>query len=74
MNFPLPISGLHKGFAPEETPERFSPDMNNVRPVDVLEARIRLGQRPGLKKWAVANIGGDNQPIVELGVVSAVED
>ena len=72
--FPLPIAGIHKGFSPEETPEKYSGDMSNVRPVGPLETRIRLGQRPPLIKWSETQIGGDEQPIIEMGVVSIVED
>ena len=71
---PLPLSGIHKGFSPEDTPDKYSGHMNNVRPVDNLETRIRLGQRPGLKKWATQQIGGEAQPIIEMGVVSAIAD
>jgi len=72
--FPLPLSGIHEGFNPEDTPEKFSGYMNNVRPVDTLETRIRLGQRPGLKKWASQQIGGEAQAIIEMGIVSAIAE
>ncbi len=49
-NFRLtfPIKGINKSRIPEDQPERTSPDMNNVRPFDVLDERIRGGQRPGM--------------------------
>lgn len=47
--------------------------MNNVRPVDVLERQLRLGQRPGLDKWGSGTqIGAAEQPVVAVCLVSAV--
>lgn len=47
--------------------------MNNVRPTDVLEKRIRLGKRPALVKWgAGTQIGAAEQPVVAMCVVAAV--
>lgn len=47
--------------------------MNNVRPVDVLEKQLRLGQRPGLDKWgAGVQIGAAEQPVVVIVIVAAV--
>lgn len=72
MDFPEPYRGIFEGFSPDKTPNEYSPDMNNVRPVDVLERRIRLGQRPGLDKWSATRISGAEQPIVALCTVSSV--
>lgn len=47
----LPIKGLFKGLAFDKNPNLTSGYMNNVRPRDTLENRIRIGQRPGLDKW-----------------------
>jgi len=69
---PLPIGGVFKGFNPEQTDQKYSNDMNNVRPVDVIEDRVRLGQRPGLKRWAAQQIGGEARPIVEMGILDRV--
>jgi hypothetical protein len=47
--------------------------MNNVRPIDVLERQLRLGQRPGLDKWgAGTQIGDSEQPICAMTIVAAV--
>jgi len=46
--------------------------MNNVRPVDVLERQLRLGQRPGLSKWSATKIGLAEQPVVAFCVVAAI--
>jgi len=48
--FPLPRLGLHKGYASSEQPPATSSGMKNVRPYDVYEKRLRLGQRPGVRK------------------------
>ena len=68
----LPYKGVNKGATVVVTPEEFSTNMNNVRPVDVLERRIRLGQRPGLKKFSSVRVGADNQPIVFICSVSSI--
>lgn len=48
-------------------------DCNNVRLFDVLANRARGGQRPGLKKWGNGDlIGGSEQPVVAMVVVSSV--
>ena len=69
---PLPLGGLFKGFNPDTTEAKYSQDMNNVRPVDVLDDRVRLGQRPGLTRWCSQQIGGEARPIVEMGVLDKV--
>jgi len=54
------------------TPSEFSTNMNNVRPTDVLENRVRMGQRPGLSKFSTDRVGADNQPVVEILSVSSI--
>lgn len=68
-----PIKGVSKGLPVDKEPPTTSGYMNNVRPVDSLERRLRLGQRPGLDKWgAGTQIGDSEQPIVAFIVVAAV--
>lgn len=68
-----PIKGILKGNPSDKTPAEFSEYMNNVRPVDVLENKFRIGQRPGLDKWGAGTlIGGVNQPVVSICSVSTV--
>lgn len=68
-----PVKGIFKGAAFEKNPELTSSYMNNVRPRDILEGRIRIGQRPGLDKWgAGTRIGGAEQPVVWILSVSSV--
>ena len=73
MKIPLPIKGKASGLPVEDNPPATSGHLNNVRPRDVLENRIRIGQRPGLDKWgAGTQIGGAEQPVVDICVVSSV--
>jgi len=72
-NLRFPIKGLHRGFVTEVQPELTSPDLNNVRPFDVLDQRARGGQRPGLDKAYAQQIGGEASPIVELLAVTVVD-
>ena len=61
-----PIRGIYKGLPIANLPPGYSGDMSNVRTRDTLEGRIRIGQRPGLDKWASSQIGGATAPIVEI--------
>jgi len=74
MKLRFPFEGIDKGRALCEQPELTVPHMNNMRSRDVLDNRMRGGQRPGLDKWGDGDqIGGATQPIVAICVVSAVE-
>jgi len=71
--FNLPIRGVHKGGAVEQSPAMTSGHMNNVRARDVLENKVRIGQRPGLDKWGDGDqVGGAEQPVVAICSVSSV--
>ncbi|MBW1931471.1 MAG: hypothetical protein JRI56_00290 [Deltaproteobacteria bacterium] len=72
--FNLPIKGIHKGGVVENTPALNSGHMSNVRARDVLENKIRIGQRPGLDKWGDGDLIGDTDgsPPVAFCVVSSV--
>jgi len=67
-----PIKGISKGLPVDKEQPTTSGYMNNVRPVDVLEKQLRLGQRPGLDKWSDTQIGDAEQPVVAMCVVAAV--
>ena len=68
-----PIRGLFKGSLTGHAPELTSEYMNNVRPVDVQEKRVRIGQRPGLDKWGNGTqVGAAEQPVVAMTFVSSV--
>ena len=70
--FPLPIKGFSEGLEVSKTPGEYSPYMNNVRPFDVLDNRLRLGQRPGLDKAYLQQIASVAGPIVEILSVTVV--
>ena len=67
-----PIKGVSKGLPVDKEPPTTSGYMNNVRPVDVLERQLRIGQRPGLDKWSDTQIGAAEQPVVAVCIVAAV--
>ena len=68
-----PIRGLFKGSLTGHAPELTSEYMSNVRPVDVQEKRVRIGQRPGLDKWGNGTqVGAAEQPVVAFCFVSSV--
>lgn len=70
-----PIKGIFKGFSTDKAPQLTSAHMNNVRPRDVLEGRMRIGQRPGLDKWGDGTqIGAQEQPVVFILSVSSVDN
>lgn len=73
INFQLPVRGIHLGGAVEQGPTMTSGHMNNIRARDVLEKRVRIGQRPGLDKWGDGDKVGDaEQPVVCIISVSSV--
>lgn len=68
-----PIKGISLGLPVDKEVPTTSGYMNNVRPVGVLERKLRLGQRPGLDKWgAGTQIGAVEQPVIAMCVVAAV--
>lgn len=74
IDFELPIRGKHEGFATENQLPLSSGNLNNVRPKDVLEGKIRIGQRPGLDKWGDGDqIGAAEEPVVAICFVSSIE-
>jgi len=69
---PPPIQGISKGVPVDKESPATSGFCNNVRPVDTLESRIRLAQRPGLDKWSDVQIGAAEQPVVAMTIVAAI--
>ncbi len=69
----IPIKGNLRGFSSDKTPPQYSEHLNNMRPQDTLEGKIRIGKRPGLKKWgAGVQIGAAEQSVVASCTVSSV--
>ncbi len=73
MDFILPYRGINKGAIVDKQPQGTSGYMNNIRARDVLESRVRIGQRPALDKWgAGTQIGSAENPVVAVCSVSSV--
>ena len=73
MEIKFPLSGINKGQAAVDQPQDTSPDMNNVRPYDTLDNRVRGGQRPGLGKLYSQQISNAKMPIVAICSVTVVD-
>jgi hypothetical protein len=71
--FTPPLKGILKGVSSDVISPEHSEYMNNVRPLDTLEAKLRIGQRPGLDKWGNGTqIGAAENPVVAMCSVSTV--
>ncbi len=71
---PLPLRGINFSYPLDKQDASSSPYMDNVRPFDTLERRIRLGQRPGMDKMYSQQIGGATFPVVWVGLVTTVAE
>lgn len=71
--FPQPVKGYSEGLDVSKTPSEYSSYMNNVRAIDTLERKLRLGQRPGLDKAYAQQIAGLVGPVVAICSVTVVE-
>ncbi len=69
----VPIKGFSEILPVESQEIATTPYALNIRPRDVLEKRMRIGKRPGLKKAYSQQIGGDINSIVWLGSVTTVD-
>lgn len=65
----FPIHGLHEELSAEHQPPTTSPHLQNVRPMDVEEERVRGGQRPGLTKAYSTQVGGEH-PILLIFAIA----
>lgn len=72
MIFDSPIKGFSEGFSVDQTPPGYSSYMNNVRIVDTLDRKLRIGQRPGLDKKYSQLLAGVAGPVVDIGSVTIV--
>ena len=64
--FALPLQGFSSGFPVDKQQTMTSGHINNCRPIDVLEKRLRIGQRPGFEKLYAQQIAGVAGPIVAV--------
>lgn len=69
----LPLKGYSEGLQPHQQEPGTCQYCQNIRPRDVLDNRLRLGQRPGLKKAYSQQIGGVAAPITILLSVTTVD-
>lgn len=74
MKLPLPINGLYTKPASESMPVSYTEYSNNVRSIDTQGDRVRIGQRPGLVKVNVNQLGSMGQPIVAMAAVAVVDN
>lgn len=65
MRIPFPSSGLHSGLPSQDQPVRTSFSLQNVRPFDTGDERIRGGQRPGTALAYTTQVGGSH-PIIGM--------
>lgn len=71
---PLPLKGINYSLPDDKFQGGYSPYMNNIRPFDTLERKIRLGSRPPLDKIFTERIGGNaNYPIVWLDSITSID-
>lgn len=72
--FQLPLKGVSYGFPVDKSPPLTSSHQNNVRAIDVLEKKVRIGQRPGQDKvYPDQQIGGAASPVVAIIQVTVVD-
>jgi len=71
--FILPYLGLNKATPVSSAPKGSTGYCLNVRPIDVLETRLRIGKRSGLKKSYTQQIGGEATPINWIGSVTVFD-
>ncbi|MDO8303353.1 MAG: hypothetical protein Q7T18_08930 [Sedimentisphaerales bacterium] len=70
--FPIPKKGLYANSPASQQPLETSPHLNNVRPYDAFEGRLRLGQRPGMIRKFGQKIGSGS-PVVAICQITTVE-
>jgi hypothetical protein len=70
MKIPYPIEGLSEGRATVEQELRTSFSLQNTRPYDVSDERIRGGQRPGTALAYTTQVVGDFPVIKMLSVIT----
>jgi hypothetical protein len=68
VRIPFPTLGLSEGVPATEQPVRTSFSLQNVRPYDVSEERIRGGQRPGTVLAYDTQVVGDN-PVINMASI-----
>lgn len=72
FKIPFPLSGENRSNPQSEQPGQTVVNLQNVRPYDTSELRLRGGQRPGLKKWGAGTAMGSR--IVSMVSVSYMDN
>lgn len=70
MKIPFPVLGLHEGLPAAEQPVRTSFSLQNVRPYDVSDERVRGGQRPGTKLAYTTQVVGEHPIIAMTSIIT----
>ena len=73
VDIPIPLKGRNDGLPVGQSDMATTGYINNCRPRDVLESRLRLGQRPGLKKAYSQQIGGVVAPIIAMLSITVLD-
>ena len=73
IELPIPIRGYNEGTNVLDTPQTMSGDMGNVRPIDSIEKKLRIGQRKGLAKSITQQIASAESPVIFIGSVTIVD-
>lgn len=71
--FSLPVVGFSEGLPVDKSDPMTSGYLNNIRAIDILGKRIRIGQRPGLGNWSTTQIGDSEIPVVAMISISTVK-
>ncbi len=73
MKLRFPLKGIHKGFGTVSQPPGTTFDCLNMRAYDIIDNRVRGGQRPGADKWgAGTQIGTAEAPVVAMAVIGSM--
>jgi L-cysteine desulfidase len=73
MRLRFPMKGIYKGSGTVAQPADTTFDCLNMRAMDIIEERMRGGQRPGWSKWGSGDqIGTAENPVVALCVVGSL--
>ncbi|KKN59420.1 hypothetical protein LCGC14_0542550 [marine sediment metagenome] len=70
----LPIMGVSEALPLDKENPTNSPHINNVRPFDTLERRVRLGQRPGQDKKYALQLGTGSPVVASIALTYNVPE
>jgi len=73
IKIPIPIRGYNAGYEAGDLSKEMSINMLNVRPIDSIDRRIRIGQRPGFEKAYSTQIASAAGAVIEIVSVTVVD-